>query len=194
MLAAALSDAPAPFFLIPGNHDDHDRLRAAFPEQTYAPRSGPMSYVLENLPVRIIAIDQIAPGCTHGVFTAECVAWLDSALAAAPEKPTMLALHHPPFATHDLLFDGIGLHGADRFAQVVARHRQVLRIVCGHHHRLVVGQVAHAPVVIAPSTSWAYGLALHEGDRLAPKTGEQPGWVLHAWTAQAGLASHFMGL
>jgi hypothetical protein len=67
-------------------------------------------------------------------------------------------------------------------------------VICGHHHRFAVGQAGHAPVIVAPSTSWAYGLALHEGQEIAPKTAEQPGWVLHAWTPAGGVASHFMGL
>ena len=50
------------------------------------------------------------------------------------------------------------------------------------------------PVIVAPSTSWVYGLALHEGQEIAPKTAEQTGWVLHGWSAEKGFASIFMGL
>jgi 3',5'-cyclic AMP phosphodiesterase CpdA len=128
------------------------------------------------------------------MLTQEHAEWLDRALAQAPDKPTIVALHHPPFLTHDLLFDKIGLLDADLFAAVIARHRQVARIICGHHHRVAVGQVAHVPVIVAASTSWAYGLAMHEGQKIAPKTAEQPGWMLHAWSASGGMASHFMGL
>jgi 3',5'-cyclic-AMP phosphodiesterase len=194
VLAEALADVPTPLFLMPGNHDDRARLAAAFPGHAYLPAQGPMSFSVEQFPLRLVAIDQTAPGHTHGEFTRACADWLERTLAAAPDKPTILALHHPPFPTHDLLFDGIGLRRADLLAHVVARHRQVLRVICGHHHRVVFGQIAHAPVVVAPSTSWVYGLALREGDQLAPRSTEQPGWMLHAWTARSGLASHFMGL
>ncbi len=193
-LAKAIADPPAPLFLMPGNHDDRARIRAAFPGHAYLPRSGPLSYVLEQFPVRIVVIDQIVPGETHGLLTQAQAQWLDRTLAAEPAKPTIVALHHPPFATHDLLFDSIGLRDGQLLADVIARHPQVARIICGHHHRVAVGQVAHAPAIIAPSSSWTYGLALHEGQQIAPKTAEQPGWMLHAWTAQGGLASHFMGL
>jgi 3',5'-cyclic-AMP phosphodiesterase len=141
-----------------------------------------------------VCVDQIVPGETHGVFTEDQAAWLDRTLAQRPDKPTMVALHHPPFPTHDLLFDRIGLWNADLFASVIAKHRQVARIVCGHHHRVAVGQVAHAPVVVAPSTSWVYGLALHAGQRVAPITLEQTGWMLHGWSAAGGFSSVFMGL
>lgn len=193
-LADALVDPPTPLFLLPGNHDHRDRLRAAFPGHDYLPRQGHLSFTVDDFPVRIVALDQISPGETYGELTRDMGEWLDRTLAAAPDKPTILALHHPPFPTHDMLFDRIGLKNAELFAEIVAKHRQVRRIICGHHHRVVVGEVAHAPVVVAPSTSWAYGLAVHDEQPIAPRTSEQPGWMLHAWTRGGGFASHFLGL
>jgi 3',5'-cyclic-AMP phosphodiesterase len=193
-LAEAIVDPPAPLFLMPGNHDDRAHMRATFPTHAYLPRTGRLSFAIEHFPVRIVAVDQIVPGETHGMLTPEHADWLDRTLAQAPDKPTIVALHHPPFLTHDLLFDNIGLLDADLFADVIARHRQVARIICGHHHRVAVGQAAHAPVIVAPSTSWVYGLAMHAGQQIAPRTAEQTGWMLHAWTEAGGFASHFMGL
>lgn len=193
-LALAIASPPAPLFLMPGNHDARGHLRELFPGHDYLPRDGNLSYVIEQFPVRIIVLDQIVPGETHGLLTPERAAWLDRTLAAAPKKPTMIALHHPPFLTHDLLFDRIGLLDADLLAEVVAGHPQVSRIICGHHHRVSFGQCAHAPAIVAPSTSWIYGLAMHDDQPIAPRTSEQTGWMLHAWTEQGGFASHFMGL
>jgi 3',5'-cyclic AMP phosphodiesterase CpdA len=194
VLAEAIIDPPAPLYLMPGNHDDRTHMRRTFPTHSYLPRTGNLSFAIDDHPVRIVAVYQIVPGETYGILSAEHADWLDRTLALAPDKPTIVALHHPPFLTHDLLFDGIGLVDADLFANVIARHRQVARVICGHHHRVVMGQVAHAPVIVAPSTSWTYGLAMHSGQPIAPKTAEQPGWMLHAWTAEGGFASHFMGL
>ncbi|MBC7767745.1 MAG: metallophosphoesterase [Phycisphaerales bacterium] len=194
VFACAIADPPAPLFVLPGNHDDRARMRTWLPSHTYFPRGDFLSYALDQFPVRIVAIDQIVPGETHGALTPQQADWLDRTLAEAPDKPTIVALHHPPFSTYDLLFDQIGLFDRDTFKSVISRHRQVIRVICGHHHRLAIGQVAHAPAIVAPSTSWVYGLALNPGQDLAPKTAEQPGWMLHAWTKEGGLASHFMGL
>ncbi|MBX3509829.1 MAG: metallophosphoesterase [Hyphomonadaceae bacterium] len=194
VLAQVVAEAPAPVFLMPGNHDERARLRAVFPTHDYLPEAGHLSYAIDRFPVRLVAVDQIVPGQTHGLFTRDLAEWLDRTLAAAPDAPTIVALHHPPFLTHDLLFDRIGLWEGELFASVIGRHRQVARVVCGHHHRVAVGQAAHAPVIVAPSTSWVYGLAMHESQQIAPKTAEQPGWMLHAWTSRGGFASHFMGL
>jgi Icc protein len=194
VFAKAIIDPPAPLYVLPGNHDDRARLREALPTHKYLPASGPLSFVVEHFPVRIVCVDQIVPGETHGFFTEEHASWLDRMLGQRPEKPTIVALHHHPFPTHDLLFDTIGLRNADLFVSVVRKHPQVARVICGHHHRMAVGQVAHAPVISAPSTSWAYGLALHPGQEIAPRTSEEPGWILHAWSASGGFSSIFMGL
>jgi 3',5'-cyclic-AMP phosphodiesterase len=191
--AKAIADPPAPVYVLPGNHDDRARLRAALPSHAYLPTSPQLSYAIETFPVRIVCVDQIVPGETHGRLTEEHAAWLDQVLARRPDNPTIVAMHHPPFPTHDILFDKIGLVDAELFTSVIARHRQVERVICGHHHRVAVGQVAHAPVIVAPSTSWVYGLATHPAQEVAPKTTEQPGWMLHLW-GPGGLASVFMGL
>lgn len=193
-LAEAIADSPAPLFLMPGNHDARARIRARFPGHGYLPSGRFLSYAIEQFPIRVVVVDQIVPGETFGVLTEGQADWLDRTLAADRAKPTIVALHHPPFPTHDLLFDQIGLHDSDLFQFVISKHPQVARVICGHHHRVAFGQVAHAPAIVAPSTSWAYGLAVHPGQPIAPRTGEQPGWMLHIWTSQGGFASHFMGL
>ena len=193
-LAEAIADPPAPLFLMPGNHDERAQMRRQFPHHNYLPREGPMHFTIEGYPVRIVALDDTVPGETHGLLRRSGAEWLESTLSAERSQPTIVALHHPPFLTHDLLFDKIGLLDAEEFANVISRHRQVMRVICGHHHRVAFGQSAHAPVIVAPSSSWTYGLAVDEGQQIAPKTAEQPGWMLHAWTRVGGLASHFMGL
>jgi len=190
-LAAILADAPVPVYLLPGNHDDPDLLRAAFPGYAYLPRSGALSYAVEAYPVRIVAIDETIRGEVGGDFTEDHARWLEATLAEAPHKPTIVALHHPPFASHDRLFDTLGLAGAGRFARVIARHGQVQRILCGHHHRVVLGAVAHAPAIMAPSTAWSYDLALRANEQVGRRTAEPCGFLLHVWSSSSGLVSHF---
>jgi 3',5'-cyclic-AMP phosphodiesterase len=193
-LARILRDASAPVFLLPGNHDDRDAVRAAFPGHTYLPRSGPLSYVLNQFPLRVVMVDAIVPGEVGGCFTPAHADWLDGVLKKAPEKPTMVAVHHPPFESYDRLFDTIALAQADLFAGIIARHPQVIRIVCGHHHRTVVSAAAHAPIVCAPSTAWTYGLATLGDDQIAPITPEPAGFLLHLWRPDSRLATHLISL
>lgn len=194
VLAEAIADPPAPLYLMPGNHDDCGLIRRTFPQHLYLSHEGPLHFAIEHFPIRIIALDDTVPGETHGLLRRSGLEWLESMLSAERGRPTLVALHHPPFLTHDLLFDTIGLLDAEEFATVISRHRQVLRVICGHHHRVAFGQAAHAPVIVAPSTSWTYGLAMNDGQQIAPRTSEPPGWMLHAWTEAGGFASHLMGL
>ena len=50
------------------------------------------------------------------------------------------------------------------FRSVIARHPQVGRIACGHHHRPIFGQCAHAIVSISPSVAHQVELTFNPAD------------------------------
>jgi 3',5'-cyclic AMP phosphodiesterase CpdA len=111
-------------------------MRQGFADHGYLPRGGFLNYVIDEHPIRIVALDSIDVGSPMGVVCDARLAWLDSALASAPEKPTVLAMHHPPFvvaADHPFAFQDHA--NADALSDVVSRHRQVVRVLCGHVHR-----------------------------------------------------------
>ncbi len=192
-LGPLLADPPAPLYLLPGNHDDRDFIRATFPHHAYLPKGGLLSYAIEDFPIRIVALDQMTPEKTGGVFEEAHARWLDKTLSAAPGTPTVVALHHHPFPTHDLLFDTIGLDGREAFAEVIGRHPQVELVIAGHHHRVAQGYVAHAPALIAPSTAYTFSLALQPDQSIARKSPEA-GFALHVWPQTGPRMSHFMAI
>jgi 3',5'-cyclic AMP phosphodiesterase CpdA len=63
-------------------------------------------------------------------------------------------MHHPPILTGSPVWDDLGLPLADRLAlrDVLARHAQVRRVVAGHVHRTMTGELGGAPVLTVPST------------------------------------------
>jgi 3',5'-cyclic AMP phosphodiesterase CpdA len=142
----------APLHVIPGNHDDRAALRAQFG----LPGSGaePVHYSADLGPVRLVALDTTIPGRAAGALAADQLAWLDAELAQAPARPTLLALHHPPIATGVAPWDAIGLPPADRAALglVLEGHPQVRRLVAGHVHQIIAGELAGRPVLTVPST------------------------------------------
>ncbi|PKU25033.1 phosphodiesterase [Telmatospirillum siberiense] len=180
-----------PVYLLPGNHDDREAMRAAWPDAPWARRPGRLHSVIENWPIRIICLDTLRPGSGGGHLDPEDLAWLDSTLAEKPGQPTIVAMHHPPFLCGVTHMDAISLDNAPDFAAVVARHPHIQRILCGHLHRPIHAQVGGRPVVSAPSPAHQVALDLAP-DAPSRFIMEPPGYLLHLWVPRSGLVTHTM--
>ncbi len=89
-----------PYYLMPGNHDAREQLRESFPEHGYLRQGGAFTqYTVEHLPLRLIMLDTVVPMQSHGMLCDERLAWLEARLLEAPDRPTVIAMHHPPFKT-----------------------------------------------------------------------------------------------
>ena len=192
-LAALIAPLKAPVFLLPGNHDGRDPMRQGFPAHRYLPREGSLNYVLEDWPVRIVAVDTLIPGQGGGEVCDERLAWLDRTLAAAPKTPTVVAMHHPPFRTGIAYMDSYGLKNSDRFAGVIARHPQVERIIAGHLHLSIQCRVGGTVATTCPSPAHQIALDLHPGADLAFAM-EPPAYQLHVWYEGTGLVTHTVAI
>lgn len=146
-----LSRLRAPFHVLPGNHDDRELLRRCFD----LPGEGddPIQYAVDLAPFRVVALDTVVPGSDAGALDDRRLSWLESELAHAPERPTLIAMHHPPLLTAVPVWDEIALAAADREAleRIVAASPQVLGLVAGHLHRTVFSDLAGRPVLAIPS-------------------------------------------
>ena len=172
-----------PLYLIPGNHDDRPALRAGFRDHTYLPRAGgPVRYAVEDFDVRLIALDTVIPGEDGGTLDAAQLDWLDATLSAAPRRPTLVLMHHPPIKTGIRCLDEIALDAASasRLGAIIERNRQVERIVCGHVHRGILARWRGTAVSVCPSTAFQYVLDLRENGLNSP-TGEPPAYQAHYW-------------
>lgn len=189
-LRELLAPLAAPLYLMPGNHDERGALRAAFPSHAYLGGEGPIDYAVAIGALRLVALDCVVPLESHGALSDAQLGWLDATLAAVPAQPTIVALHHPPFATGLAYMDSIGLLGGTAgLAAVLERHRQVERVVSGHVHRGVQARFAGTSAVTAPSTAHQihYDLAGHGPLAF---TLESPAMLVHAWAPGAPLATH----
>lgn len=179
-LAALLAPIKLPIYPIPGNHDDRDAMRRAFAHVAELPTTGDLSYVADCGPLRLVMLDSTRPGHPHGETGPERLQWLDNVLAAGASRPTLLALHHPPFITGIRHMDVQNCFNSGGLEAVLMRHRQVLSVVCGHIHRTVFTTFAGRSASIAPSPAHAVDLDL---DPLGPPAFrmEPPGVHLHWW-------------
>ena len=117
------------------------------------------------------------------------LAFLDETLAAAPRKPTMLVLHHPPMLTGSAGMDGIFLRNTAELGALLDRHPQVERILTGHHHRSIIGRLGAAIVIVAPAVVHQTELNLIPG-RPDALVLEPPAYQLHLCLPDGGIATH----
>ncbi len=177
MARQLLERLSVPLHVLPGNHDDRALLRKTFD----LPGVGaePINYSVDVGELRLIAFDSNVPGQDPGRYEPQQLRWLDSELRAQPDRPTLLALHHPPLATAVREWDGINLEPGQREAlgKVVARHPQLRAIVGGHLHRIAASTLAGCPVISAPST---YLQARPDFESEGVDFVSMPGFAIHA--------------
>lgn len=191
-LRSLLEPLRCPLFLMPGNHDDPAEMRRAFPDHAYLsqrPDAG-IDFAVDLGGLRLVALDTSVPRAPHGELDDGQLAWLAATLAEQPAMATILALHHPPFATRIGHMDDIGLrHGGAALARIVAAHGQVERVICGHLHRSIQARWAGTVAMTSPSTAHQVALDLAV-DAASAFTMEPPAFLVHAWTGTGPLVSH----
>jgi 3',5'-cyclic AMP phosphodiesterase CpdA len=178
-LVQLLSPLEIPFAAVPGNHDDRDLMRAAFPDG-YARPGGALHSLRAIAELDIILIDSIVPGRDYGTLDADALAWLEAALAASPTRAALLFLHHPPFITGIGHMDVQSLRNAGDLAAILRRHRRARLVAAGHVHRAILTSFADVAATICPAPNHAVALDLDR--RLPPSfTIEPPAFHLHVW-------------
>jgi 3',5'-cyclic AMP phosphodiesterase CpdA len=186
LLRQLLAPIKAPLLVIPGNHDEREAMRAAFADGRYFPSEGFLHYTVEDrFPLRIIGLDTLIPMQGGGELCAQRLAWLSAQLEAKPQQPTLLLMHHPPFATGIGHMDELGLQGREAFAALVARHPQIQAILCGHLHRSIHTLVGGRRALTCPSPAHQVVLDLRN-DAPSAFSMEPPGYMLHWWNAADG--------
>jgi Icc protein len=187
-LRELLAPLAMPLFVIPGNHDDREALRAAFPESL--PAEGFLQYAVEDFPVRLLALDTNLPGAGGGLICAERARWLAARLAEQPEQPTVVFMHHPPFRTGMRAMDRMGLEGAERVEQAIGPYGSVERVLCGHLHRPILRRFADTVASTCPATAHQLALDLVSEGKISTVMGA-PACQLHVWYGpEDGLVTH----
>jgi 3',5'-cyclic AMP phosphodiesterase CpdA len=184
-----LASLNVPFYVLPGNHDDRDTLRRQFDLPGAGAPGTPVQYAVDLGPLRLVILDSTRPGEVPGHLDAERLSWLDRELARAPERVTLLALHHPPVSTGIAAWDELCLPPDDRsaLADVLQRHPQVRRVVAGHVHRTMAAELGGRTVLTVPSTYVQTRLSFNS--REAEVAAEPPGYAVHA-LLEGEIASH----
>jgi 3',5'-cyclic-AMP phosphodiesterase len=180
-LRGMLSRLDMPVYVIPGNHDDRDAMRRAFGDLRYLPEKGQfLHYTVEDYSLRLIGLDTMLPGEVSGGLCAARMRWLADRLIEQPERPTLIFMHHPPFASGIAFLDTPPFEGGEVMARLLAANRQVRQVVCGHIHRAIHLNWAGTCASVAPSTVYQMALSF-DPDRQFGPTDDPPAISLYRW-------------
>ncbi|MFK8025877.1 MAG: metallophosphoesterase [Ilumatobacter sp.] len=176
-LIEILDPLDVPLLALPGNHDVRNSVRRAFPDTPWIDAEH-ASWVSVVSGIRIVGLDSTRPGSNDGECDEERAAWLAGVLAAPHDGATLIAMHHPPFATGIDWMDADGFVGIDAFRDVVGAAGSVDRIVCGHLHRPAGATVSGVGAQVGVST--AHHVALDLETDSTPQIIDEPfGYQLH---------------
>ena len=197
VLAQGIARLGRPAYLLPGNHDDREAMRVAFPDHTYLhTQPAFVQYRVELEDFAVVALDTVVTGKSHGVLDGDRLAWLRDHLDHS--TPTIIAMHHPPFITGIEGMDQVGLlEGASELETLLSKHHNIERIVCGHLHRSIQARFANTFASTCPGPAHQIALNLAPGAASAWNF-EPPGYQLHAWqggrlVTHTGVLGHFDG-
>lgn len=181
-LAELLAPLPMPLYLIPGNHDRRDALRAAFPQHHYL--HGGQEFIQYSVPagpLQIVALDTLLPGEGGGLLCRNRLRWLEEQLVVYRQRPVVILMHHPPFVTGIGFMDRVGLQTAYPLEPIIRRHANIERILCGHLHRTITARFGGTVAVTCPSPAHQVALDL-SSESPAQFVMEPPGYMLHLWS------------
>lgn len=134
----------APFFYIPGNHDDTRLLRSCLSIDAF-----PSRQVLGNW--QIIGLNSAVPDQVGGYIDAEQLQRLDD-LLRTNTSPALIVLHHPPVSIGCAWLDPQRVKNGDNLMVLLSNYSQVKAVLCGHVHQNGEFFYRHLPVYSAPST------------------------------------------
>ena len=185
--ASLLATARAPVYIAAGNRDDRENLRHSLAHWVRpAPDPGFLDYVVEDFPVRLVAVDTVSGASNKGDFSAERARRLMALIGAGPQRPTAVFMHHPPFVVSvgpDPL-NFVTTEAMANLQRALEHSGSVVAVFCGHVHRSTWGRIGSIPVMVAPCTA----TSLRKGD-FPPRMQGQPVYHLHRLSSAGELAT-----
>ncbi len=195
-LRDALSVCEIPVYMGVGNHDARAAFLQVFPAPSVPVRDDAfVQYAVDFEDLRVIMCDTLDEGHHGGAYCPERAAWLSRTLDSAPDRSTLILLHHPPVLSGITWMDPeedsawIG-----RLGEVLQGRGQICGLTAGHLHRGFATSFAGHPLLVSPATSIQLTLDLTEVDYARADgreilVDEPPGFVLHMWK-DGKLVSH----
>lgn len=171
-----LDGTGSPFYVVPGNVDDHGAMLREFGERFGWVSDRPLCSVgTIGEQLRVIGLDVTVPGAHHGDAT-PVLDWLAAKLSEGG-PPALLFMHQHPFFCGIDNKDNNKCGGEEALSLVIHRAADIVHgLTCGHVHRPMFTRFAGRPATMAPSVAKANRLVL---DRKSPEIADPPGLLIH---------------
>ena len=184
VIKEVMGELPMPVYFALGNRDRGENLVNCLGGLGHANLiEGFLIYSVDDYPVRLIAMDTQHREQNIGTTCSVRLSVLEKMLKEQPDTPTALFMHHPPFevttSAYPFQFDDKVL--ADAFLDLIAEHKQVVQMFCGHAHRDYTVKLETCVATVTPS--------LPVDNRLGDfdeAIKDHPLYQLHRWNAQTG--------
>lgn len=176
----------SPFYLVPGNVDDHGGLRQVFGDRFGWSDGTPLNVVGRvGQRLRLIGLDVTVRGSHHG-DAEPALEWLAAELNR-DGPPALIFQHQHPFHCGIDGKDRNMCQNAEALARVIQEARDpVLALTCGHVHRPMFTRFADRQATLCPSIARANRMKL---DGRETSISDPPGLMLHH-LQESRLVSH----
>jgi len=186
-LLEILKPLAVPFFIIPGNHDNREEMRAAFPQMPY--EGNFLQLAALNYPLGLIGLDTLIPGEDEGSLSRESITWLEEKLRENPHKDFLIFLHHFPVKVGQSYFDTIRFIPDEYFARVIAENANAIGLIAGHYHKPFSSSYAGKPCFIGHSSAPLYAFPNYQAMSGPKLELTPPAFTLYRWDEEKVLSA-----
>ncbi|MET0279811.1 MAG: 3',5'-cyclic-AMP phosphodiesterase [Steroidobacteraceae bacterium] len=136
-----------PVLCVPGNHDDLPAMRAALSAPPFQ-----LDGTWDIGAWRVVLLNSMVPGETGGRLAAASLAFLEQALASAPDRHALICLHHHPVRVRSRWLDDIGVANGQQFTDLLQRFPRARTVLFGHVHQQLDEMADGVRMIATPST------------------------------------------
>lgn len=153
---------------LPGNHDQ----QTAMHHQLSAGGLLPHKHILCGEHWQLLLLDSQVEGEAHGWLSRDQLDWLSARLSEAPQRYSLILLHHPPLSAGCSWLDQHRLQNAAELADRLAPWPRAHTLLCGHIHQALDRQWCGRRVLATPSTC----IQFRPGSPTFALDAAAPGW------------------
>ncbi len=142
-----LEQLQAPWYVMPGNRDDRNRLVETFHDKL-SMHEGFIQYTLDEYPVRLLLIDTLSTMSNKGALCEVRMQHIQQVFSDNGSTPLMVFMHHTPFEVTEIPdpFQFEDWSAVEQLLEIFAGCKELRAVYCGHVHRNVATRINNLPI------------------------------------------------